>query len=379
MLTHLSLFSGIGGIDLAAEWAGFKTVAFCDNDKYCQRVLKKHWPDVPIIEDVKDVTREKIMAYAENWRRQWDSEALRPIGVRESEPIALISGGFPCQPHSVAGSRKGSGDERNLWPEFRRIISEIRPRWVLGENVPGIFTSDSRRFFGGILADLAALGYAVGWQTYGAVDVGALHRRNRVFIVGHSISDGHTDGCTKAGGTLGQGEQGWVCKFKGTSVMGDSNGNRCEKCRRKDNLQSTQQTGKMADTNNNDMFYVCRKQRGGTTLSEFSVVCQDVPNADSERGRSGNTERKDAEDVRELRGCEKFWYGKSQPGLGRMVDGFSYWMDEPVPRVATGVKDRVSRLKCLGNAVVPQQVYPVLKSIADYEIFSSVNDTVKMR
>jgi DNA-cytosine methyltransferase len=211
MMQQLSLFSGIGGIDIAAEWAGFETICFVENDKYCQNVLKKQWPNVPIIEDVKDVTKERIMAYAEQQRpgifssgasgeqpRCWErlSESRSA-----TEGIALISGGFPCQPHSVAGKREGSTDERNLWPEFRRVIGEIKPRWVLAENVPGIFSSDAGRFFGAILSDLAEMGYSAGWATYGAVDVGALHRRNRVFIVGYSSEQGLQD---RRGASLGE-------------------------------------------------------------------------------------------------------------------------------------------------------------------------------
>jgi DNA (cytosine-5)-methyltransferase 1 len=279
-LTHLSLFSGIGGIDLAAEWTGFETIAFCEKDTYCQKVLRKHWPEVPIIEDVKDVTKERIDTYCKCLgRTQGAGEDIQPAEqktIRQDTgnirtEVTLISGGFPCQPHSVAGSRKGSSDERDLWPEFRRIIGEIRPRWVLGENVPGLFTSDSRRFFGGILADLASLGYAVGWQTYGAVDVGALHRRNRVFIVGYSPE-----------------------------------------------------------------LY----QHGG--IHQRAKSYAQVP----ESGNSGSEETDST-----INECIR-----------------NIWQSEPdVGRVAYGIPSRVDRLKCLGNAVVPQQIYPVLKAIADYE------------
>jgi len=308
-LTHLSLFSGIGGIDLAAEWAGFKTIAFCDNDKYCQRVLKKHWPDVPIIEDVKDVTREAIATYCE--RMGWTArprERVQPTkqeAVRQNAgdirtEVTLISGGFPCQPHSVAGSRKGSGDERNLWPEFRRIIGEIRPRWVLGENVPGLFTSDSRRFFGGILADLAALGYAVGWQTYGAVDVGALHRRNRVFIVGYSPE----------------------------LYQHGSNHQRAKSYAQVSESGNSGSTQFVSDTER-------QRQQG---QGEF------INSSDKAQNGEGETDRTINECIRNI------------------------WQSEPdVGRVANGIPFRMDRLKCLGNAVVPQQIYPVLKAIADYE------------
>ncbi|MFA5715847.1 MAG: DNA cytosine methyltransferase, partial [Candidatus Paceibacterota bacterium] len=99
-----------------------------------------------------------------------------------------MSGGIPCQPHSVAGKRQASADERDLWPEYRRVISELRPKWILVENVPGLFSSENGRFFGNILRDLAALGYSVGWCVYGANDVGAPHKRDRVFIMGHATS-----------------------------------------------------------------------------------------------------------------------------------------------------------------------------------------------
>ena len=166
-LTHFSLFTGIGGIDLAAEWAGFETVGQCEFADYPTKVLEKHWPDVPRWRDVRDVTTESVR---------------ERIGGGE---ITIISGGFPCQPHSVAGKHKGADDERDLWPEFRRIVGEIAPKWVLGENVPGLFASDDGRFFGGILYDLASLGYSVGWATYGAYCVGAKHKRERVFIVAY--------------------------------------------------------------------------------------------------------------------------------------------------------------------------------------------------
>ena len=317
-MKHLSLFSGIGGIDIAAEWAGFSTVAFCEIDKYCQQVLKKHWPDVPIIEDVKDVTKESISKIVTNakhlgWtqgtgeriqpqKSQADGQDIGNLCTESTVGITLISGGFPCQPHSVAGRHKGSGDERDLWPEFRRVIGEIRPRWVLGENVPGIFTSDSRWFFGKILADLAEMGYSVGWCTFGAVDVGALHRRNRVFIVAHA-------------GLFRQEK----CQEQATGVE------QCSQAISDSNESRPQGHGRLCEC--------AREQTIGQSSTSVSRTRE------------------------------------SQSRLGRMVDGLSYWLDEPqgIPRVAVGVKHRVDRLKCLGNAVVPQQVYPILKVIADYE------------
>ena len=166
-LTHFSLFSGIGGIDLASEWAGFKTVGQCEFAHFPTKVLEKHWPDVPRWKDV----------------RQLSVESIRERGIGE---ITLLSGGFPCQPHSLAGKRKSSADERDLWPEYRRLIGEIKPRWVLAENVSGLLTSESGQFFRNILRDFAELGYDVGWCTLRASWAGAVHRRERIFVVAHA-------------------------------------------------------------------------------------------------------------------------------------------------------------------------------------------------
>lgn len=115
-MTGLSLFSGIGGIDLAFEWAGGTVAAMVEIDAFCQKVLRKHWPDVPIFSDVREVKGADVGA------------------------VDVVYGGFPCQPFSVAGDRRGRDDVRFLWPEFSRLVRELKPRWVVGENVPGILS-----------------------------------------------------------------------------------------------------------------------------------------------------------------------------------------------------------------------------------------------
>lgn len=163
MMSVGSLFAGIGGFDLGLERAGMSVRWQVEIDPFCNRVLAKHWPDV---------------------RRYGD---IRDCGAGNLEPVDLICGGFPCQPHSLTGKRYSANDERDLWPQFHRIICELRPRWMLAENVPGLLSSDDGRFFGGILRDLAQSGYDAEWDCIPASAVGAPHLRDRVFVFAYPV------------------------------------------------------------------------------------------------------------------------------------------------------------------------------------------------
>jgi DNA (cytosine-5)-methyltransferase 1 len=159
----LDLFSGIGGFSLGLERAGFETVAFCEIDKKCHKVLQKHWPNVPIFEDVCTLTKE----------------VLDERGIS----VDVICGGFPCQDISLAGKGAGiEGERSGLWREYARIISELRPKFVIVENVSALLSRGLDR----VLGDLAEIGYDAEWHCIPASAVGAPHRRDRIWIVAYS-------------------------------------------------------------------------------------------------------------------------------------------------------------------------------------------------
>lgn len=250
-LTHFSLFTGIGGIDLAAEWAGFQTVGQCEWADYPTKVLEKNWPDVPRWRDVRDVTTKSVKA---------------KMGGGAS--ITLLSGGFPCQPHSVIGSRKAEQDERHLWPEFLRVIQELQPPWVLGENVNGLLSTIHES----VCTDLEQEGYEVRTFCAPAYAVGAHHERYRVFIAGFSES------------------------------------------------KSRLQTNSKADSD---------RTRRKTRTNPLLKSRDSLPGA---------------------------YWATHQPPICGVDDGLSIKLDGYKPRMMT-----------LGNAVVPQQIYPILKAIAEIE------------
>ena len=158
-LRVLDLFSGIGGFSLGLErTGGFETVAFCEIEEYPRKVLTKHWPGVPIHRDVRKLKGADIGS------------------------VDVICGGYPCQPFSTAGKRAGKEDDRHLWPEFSRLVAELRPTWVIGENVAGHISMG----LDDVLSDLEGQGYACRTFVIPACAVGAIHRRDRVWTIGHT-------------------------------------------------------------------------------------------------------------------------------------------------------------------------------------------------
>lgn len=272
MLTHLSLFSGIGGLDLAAEWAGFTTVGQCEFADYPTKVLEKHWPDVPRWRDVRTLTKESF----------YERTGLRTVDV--------ISGGFPCQPFSVAGKQKGKGDDRYLWPEMLRVITELRPRCVVGENVPGIIKIAA----GQVVKDLEREGYHVVVFNFEAAAVGAWHRRSRVF-------------------------------FTGLADVADTDGSGLQGRKQSETPDAAEDTGEQPS----------RGPAGECSEAVYDAMCS---------GCAGDAR-----------------WGQSQ----ELADGRCWAAEPDVGRVAHGVPARVDRLKCLGNAVVPQQAYQIFRALRE--------------
>lgn len=408
-LTHLSLFSGIGGLDLAAEWAGIESVGQCEWADYPTKVLEKHWPDVPRWRDIRTLTGDDF--YAKTGRRTVD----------------VISGGFPCQPFSVAGKQRGKEDDRYLWPEMVRVIAELRPTWVVGENVAGIVNMA----LDDVLSDLEREGYATRTFLFPAHAVGAPHRRYRTAIVGYSKHNGLyaakvCGGIGETGGREQEGEK-TPCKSSGTGesrnmpFMADTYGYRKKYGRDGNGIHNSKRDSEkeeyrwdhikpgirsngenVADTDirtvwddSKDIGTDNRKINafdyasifGGAAGTICNAAGQEFPNRTGESLAGQGTQEPESKRSdsyvsdtndggrsvrrnRKLSAVEETGGQRddNRGGAPEYVTG-EWWAAEPdVGRVANGVPSRVDRLKCLGNAVVPQQFYPVFKVIADIEL-----------
>ena len=397
-LTHLSLFSGIGGLDLAAEWAGIQTIGQCEWAEYPTKVLEKHWPNVPRWKDIRTLTGESFYERTGRWT------------------VDIISGGFPCQPFSVAGKQRGKEDDRYLWPEMVRVIKELRPTWVVGENVAGIV----RMALPDILSELEACGYRTRTFLVPACAVGARHRRYRVAIVAHSDSGGQLyrqneinpakgrkqtqreleQCCEILADTKSQPERGLSIgeekknpRFVGGGEnVGNAYSARLQAERAKQQTTGASGTGENVQHSNSTG---CKKQYTPKEPDKEGFIgrrCDAgaVPNTDDRsRDVRRNGELSAAEETERARHNIGGRTPEHEPGewrtaestMGGVADGLPagldgdldflinhYWDTEPdIPRISKGIEHRVDRLKCLGNAVVPQQFYPIFKAIVEAE------------
>ena len=392
MYKILDLFSGLGGFSLGLERTGcFKTIAFCDNDKFSKLILDKHWKGVKVYNDVREITKERFIA----------------DGIQFPD---IITGGFPCQPFSVAGKQKGTSDDRHLWPDMFRIIKAFKPRYVIGENVRGIINIQDGVVFETVCTDLESEGYEVQPFIIPAAGVGAPHRRERVWIVAHSSKFGCGSRSDNWEGrqvsnneerqlTQDQSEQQrWESgsrKKSNTRSITESRTNQGNEFRWQDlsrskDVENTRRTlrsrSKLGETNEDEVGegYANQHQRSSSTSESdvantyarlsngsFEEVQSRGQTSDSSRTR-GTTNVADT-DTERLQGAEQF-----KTHTGETKTQFSttqsseaagnYWEFEPnVGRVAHGVSGRVHRLKGLGNSIVPKIAEEIGKAIIKAE------------
>ena len=327
--THLDLFSGIGGFALAAKWNGYRTIGFCDNEPYAQAVLKKHWPEVPCHKDIREVRGELYAG------------------------VTLLTGGFPCQPFSVAGKQRGKDDNRYLWPEMLRVIQEAKPAWIIGENVAGIVNLALDQ----VCADLEGQGYEVEPIIVPACAVDAPHRRDRVWIVGHSKLDGLT-ASKKSRGLLDQSEE-----QRGKVKEWEPSGASCASSDVADPVSLSERSA------HGGKEWGCVRGRKDKDISQRNEMGSNSSDsrenvADTESSQSRQqTKRQGWEDTR--RGSEDCGgiEDSRREAVGE-TSGKAIWLAEPnVGRVANGIPNRSHRLKGLGNAIVPQVASEIIRCI----------------
>ena len=435
-MKHLDLFSGIGGFALACRWNGIETIGFVEIDKFCQKVLNKHWPEVEIVEDINDIKEiQRLVAnttevYGLQCNKEEENREICQCGEFRGCDSLLLTGGFPCQPFSNAGRKRGATDNRYLWPQTLAVIEAIKPDWIVLENVPGILNmvfpdsstevasqasfcevpndeiADYGTISGGIDCDLKQAGYETVWLIIPACSLGAPHRRDRVWIVANRISN--PKGSSHGGrvGERGRGrEQQSECE--GNEVGGDltdkdtssrltsqsigagtrDNQREISDERRgasKDRGKGIRQgNGEIGSSGANpaDKYGTVAdtdRARGGTPRSgtnkdrtqdskeseqpqlECSRQDSNAPNTNP----AGLTDRN-----REYRGTTtQEGEGVGSPGRQDNIPNWRenwYEVATRFCRVDDGVPNRVERLKSLGNAIVPQVAYQIIKAIKE--------------
>jgi len=342
-LKILDLFSGLGGFSLGLERTGrYKTVAFCEIDKYCTLLLQKHWKGIKIYNDVKKITKEGFEA----------------DGIESPD---IITGGFPCQPFSVAGKQKGTNDDRHLWPEMFRIIKAFKPRFVIGENVPGIVNIQDGVVFETVCTDLESQGYEVQPFNIPAAAVGAPHQRKRIWIIASLENSGRTL------------RQGSSIREKNEDEVGKENANQHQR-----SSSSSESNVANADTRLSDGQKKELQSRGQASISSrerenvtdtksISSDGREHREHQEKRSGQGKIRRESSEELANTDSERLEGLGQSRSQFNETSSSTSrseerqgqvdqgWWEFEPnVGRVAHGVPGRVHRLKALGNSIVPQ-------------------------
>lgn len=326
-MTHGSLFSGIGGFDLAAEWMGWTNVFHCEKDRFCRKVLKYYWPDS---ESFEDITTTDFTKYAKR--------------------IDILTGGFPCQPFSSAGKRQGTADDRYLWPEMLRAIRDIKPRFIVGENVRGLLNWNGGMVFEQVLSDLETAGYETVPLLLPAAGVNAPHERYRIWFVAHAKGKR----CKKDWCDFGRSEErnsGDGGERTASDTRNDGHSNQSRENRGTQKAVTSEQQGTDRQWNGSESSGVDVK--GDATDPNEQLNGKGWLNTNRPEKANGYFGMRNSRFVR--RGWEEF------PTVGPICTGNDGFPGELVD--ITFPKWRKEGLKSLGNAVVPQVVYQIFKAI----------------
>jgi DNA (cytosine-5)-methyltransferase 1 len=294
-MIHFSLFSGIGGFDLAAEWMGWDNYLSCEIEDFPNQVLNHYWPEAYHHRDIKNLDYDTIQ-----------NELTRRFGEWRTKPV-ILTGGFPCQPYSHAGQRKGKEDERHLWPEMLRLIHEIKPQFIVGENVFGLLNWNGGMVFDEVLTDLASAGYDVTPLVIPAAAVNAPHGRDRIWFVANSDNFGSTTRCTEI-----QKENGEIPEWYDDSKFSNTN---------KRNATNTKSTRSERQCIKGQREVQSNRRNSRTIPTNF----QEFP---------------------------------TQPPICGGDDGLPTQLDR-----ITFPKWRAESIKGYGNAIVPQVAYEIFKAI----------------
>jgi DNA (cytosine-5)-methyltransferase 1 len=323
-LQLLDLFSGIGGFSLGLESTGyFQTIAFVEKDKFCRQVLQKNFNNIPIEEDIRNVRGSNYAA-------------------------DVITGGFPCQPFSVAGKRKGTDDDRYLWDETIRVVAECKPRWFIGENVEGLININNGMVLRQVQTDLEEQGFQVQCIVIPASGIGAWHQRKRIWIVAYSHNNGSyrsqrnetEQSCNKQEDRL---------SFRDDKDVPNTESSRCGRwsCKK---------------CSVGEWSFLPREQQGCEMGSEIKGCSGDVPNTNDKRLQRFNSEQITPKQKLRFTSNKndersKTWW-QTQSEFCGVPNGISYELD----------KDRSSRIKALGNSIVPQIARQIGLSIMKAEL-----------